>query len=106
MKEICSFFKKLFGCKLQKKEQSINNINVIHEEVTGKQKKELVINPRLTTSMLRHYLINNGILDVNEMSRKEKQFYAKKIYFLRYKRGMNISFDKSTKTYKYSKYGV
>ena len=36
------------------------------------------------------------------MSRKERQFYAKKIHFLRRKVGMKIVFDKTNKSYKYS----
>lgn len=94
-------------------ENSVKEIKVIHEEITSKldscsstQKKDLVINPRLSTSQLRLYMINNGVLEIGEMSRKEKQFYAKKIYFLRYKRGMKIVFDKTKNAYKYFKNGL
>lgn len=94
-------------------ENSVKEIKVIHEEISSKldscspaQKKELVINPRLSTSQLRLYMMNNGVLEIGEMSRKEKQFYAKKIYFLRYKRGMKIVFDKTKNAYKYFKNGL
>lgn len=95
-------------------QKSVNEIKVIHEEISSKlescskppQKKELVLNPKLSTNQVRLYLMNNGVLETKEMSRKEKQFYAKKIYFLRYKSGMKIVFDKITKTYKYYKNGL
>jgi hypothetical protein len=131
MKRIFNFFKWLFGYgtpdfkkteelvkqeskQIAEMQKSVAEIKVIHEKVVSRlefcnpetPKKDLVINPRMTSTQLRHYLINNGVLEVSEMSRKEKQFYAKKVYFLRYKRGMKISFDKSTKTYKYYKNGL
>ena len=95
-------------------QKSVGEIKVIHEEISSKlemcsvpdNKKELVFNPRLTTNQLRLYMMNNGVLETKEMSVKEKQFYAKKIYFLRYKRGMKIVFDKISKTYKYVKNGL
>ena len=130
MKAIFKFFRWLFGygkpdfektnqlvneevSEIAEIENSVKEIRVIYEEITSKldscspaQKKELVINPRLSTSQLRLYMINNGVLEIGEMSRKEKQFYAKKIYFLRYKRGMKIVFDKTKNAYKYFKNGL
>jgi hypothetical protein len=50
--------------------------------------------------------MNNGVLETNEMSRKERQYYAKKVHALRYKKGMKIAFDKLSKTYKYFKNGL
>jgi hypothetical protein len=100
--------------QLQSIENSVKEIKVIHEEISNKlescipppRPKKLVIDPRLSSVQLRLYLMNNGVLETKEMSRKEKQYYAKKIYFLRYKRGMKIAFDKLTKTYKYFKNGL
>lgn len=131
MKRIFRFIKWLFGygtpdlektSELVKQEanqindmqKSVSEIKVIHEEISVKlddciyssQKKALVINPRLSSSQLRLYLMNNGVLETKEMSRKERQFYAKKIYFLRYKRGMKIVYDKANKMYKYFKNGL
>jgi len=131
MKRIFRFINWLFGTRtpdIEKTEQllkqeaeqisevqkSVNEIKVIHEEISNKlescipppRPKKLVIDPRLSSVQLRLYLMNNGVLETKEMSRKEKQYYAKKIYFLRYKRGMKIAFDKITKTYKYFKNGL
>jgi hypothetical protein len=97
--------------EIQEIKKSVKDIRVIHEEISVKVtkctepnvKKELVLNPRLTTNQLKHYFKNNGVLEIGKMSRKEKQFYAKKIYFLRYRRGMNIIFDKKNKAYKIDK---
>lgn len=95
-------------------QKSVNEIKVIHEEISTKleacsvpkNKKPLVLNPRLSSNQLRLYLMNNGVLETKEMSRKERQFYAKKIHFLRYNRGMKIVFERITKTYKYYKNGL
>jgi hypothetical protein len=131
MKRILEFIKRLFGygvpnidltqellkqeaTQIENMQKSVEEIKVIHEEISTKiktctiasEKKQLVLNPRLTTAQLRLYLMNNGVLEVSEMSRKEKQFYAKKIYFLRYKRGMKIVYDKAKKVYKYFKNGL
>ena len=100
--------------EIQEIQKSVNEIKVIHEEISNKlqkcsapkTKKELVLNPRLSTAQLRLYLMNNGVLETNEMSRKERQYYAKKVYILRYKKNMKIAFDKLSKTYKYFKNGL
>jgi hypothetical protein len=100
--------------EIQEIQKSVNEIKVIHEEISNKlqkcsapkTKKELVLNPRLSTAQLRLYLMNNGVLETNEMSRKERQYYAKKVYTLRYKKNMKIAFDKLSKTYKYFKNGL
>jgi len=91
-------------------QKSVAEIKVISEEISSKlqkcstatPKKELVINPRLSTSEVRRFLIKNDVLQTKNMSRKERQFYAKKIHFLRRKVGMKIVFDKTNKSYKYS----
>jgi hypothetical protein len=91
-------------------QKSVAEIKVISEEISSKlqkcstatPKKELVINPRLSTSEVRRFLIKNDVLETKNMSRKERQFYAKKIHFLRRKVGMKIVFDKTNKSYKYS----
>lgn len=126
MRKIYGFFKWLFGYKMlnpretqdlieqevdeiKEMNQSVREIKVIHEEISNKldscinqvKKKELVINPRLSSGQLRVYLANKGVLETKEMSRKEKQYYAKKVYFLKNKIGMKIIFDKTTKSYKY-----
>jgi hypothetical protein len=100
--------------EIQEIQKSVSEIKVIHEEISNKlqkcsapkTKKELVLNPRLSTAQLRLYLMNNGVLETNEMSRKERQYYAKKVHALRYKKGMKIAFDKLSKTYKYFKNGL
>jgi hypothetical protein len=100
--------------EIQEIQKSVSEIKVIHEEISNKlqkcsapkTKKELVLNPRLSTAQLRLYLMNNGVLETNEMSRKERQYYAKKVYILRYKKNMKIAFDKLSKTYKYFKNGL
>jgi len=100
--------------EIQEIQKSVSEIKVIHEEISNKlqkcsapkTKKELVLNPRLSTAQLRLYLMNNGVLETNEMSRKERQYYAKKVYTLRYKKNMKIAFDKLSKTYKYFKNGL
>ncbi len=126
MKRIFNFFKWLFGYgtpdfkkteelvkqeskQIAEMQKSVAEIKVIHEKVVSRlefcnpetPKKELVINPRLSSGQLRVYLVNKGVLETKEMSRKEKQFYAKKIHFLKNKIGMKIIFDKTTKSYKY-----
>jgi hypothetical protein len=126
MKKIVNFFKWLFGYnkpnfkktenllnqeekQIKELQKSVNQIKVIHEEISNKlidaqnleNKKKLVINPRISTSQLRRLLIKNDVFETKDMSRKERQFYAKKIHFLRNKVGMNIVFDKSNKSYKY-----
>jgi hypothetical protein len=131
MKRIFIFIKSLFGygvpnidqtqkllkeeaTRIEQMQKSVNEIKVIHEEISNKlqkcsapkTKKELVLNPRLSTAQLRLYLMNNGVLETNEMSRKERQYYAKKVYTLRYKKNMKIAFDKLSKTYKYFKNGL
>jgi hypothetical protein len=131
MKRIFIFIKSLFGygvpnidqtqkllkeeaTRIEQMQKSVNEIKVIHEEISNKlqkcsapkTKKELVLNPRLSTAQLRLYLMNNGVLETNEMSRKERQYYAKKVYILRYKKNMKIAFDKLSKTYKYFKNGL
>ena len=91
-------------------QKSVAEIKVISEEISSKlqkcstatPKKELVINTRLSTSEVRRFLIKNDVLETKNMSRKERQFYAKKIHFLKHKIGMNIIFDKTNKSYKYS----
>ena len=94
--------------ELKKMKKSLDEINVIYQEVStkikyydvDKFKNDLVINPRLTTNELKVFLNNYGVLETDKMSRKEKQFYAKKIHTLRHKWGMNIVFNKKNKFYK------
>lgn len=95
-------------------QKSVSEIKVIHEEISAKLdkcscssgNKKLVINPKLNVNELRLYLMNNGVLETSGMTRSERQFYAKKIYFLRYKKGMKIAYDKVKRTYKYFKNGL
>lgn len=126
MKRIFNFFKWLFGYgtpdvkkteelvkqeskQIAEMQKSVAEIKVIHEKVVSRlefcnpetPKKDLVINPKLNSSELRRYFVANGFLETKGMSRKEKQYYAKKVYFLKNKIGMKIFFDKTDKSYKY-----
>ena len=131
MKKIFNFLKWLFGYgtpnvketqelvnteaeQIKEIQKSVENIKVIHEEISTKLDKCVVESPitdstkknRLTTKELRKYFKANGFFDTNGMSFKERQFYARKINYMRYKFAMKIIFDQKTKTYKYFKNGL
>lgn len=122
MKKLLNFFKSLFGCKKSKQNefyqtlltdvqeveslnQSIKEIQVIHENLCDRidktvKKNQLVISPRLTTSQLKKLFLEKGELSIEGMQRKERQFYAKKIYFLRTRKKIKIFYNiKSQKYY-------
>lgn len=122
MKKLLNFFKSLFGCKKPKKNefyqtlltdvqeveslnQSVKEIQVIHENLCDRidnsvKKHQLVINPRLTTSQLKKLFLEKGELSIEGMQRKERQFYAKKIFFLRTRKKIKIFYNiKSQKYY-------
>lgn len=98
--------------QLQSIENSVKEIKVIHEEISNKlevctkRPKPLVIDPRLTISELKKWLVANGTLETKEMSRKERQYYAKKVFMLKNKKNMKIVFDKKAKSYKYYPNGL
>lgn len=98
--------------QLQSIEDSVKEIKVIHEEISNKlevctkRPKPLVIDPKLTSAELKRWLTANGVLEIKEMSRKERQYYAKKIFILKTKKNMKIVFDKKSKSYKYYPNGL
>jgi phosphatidate phosphatase PAH1 len=122
MKKLLNFFKSLFGCKKPKQNEfyqtllseiqqveslneSVKEIQVIHENLCDRidktvKKYQLVINPRLTTSQLKKLFLEKGELSIEGMQRKERQFYAKKIFFLRTRKKYKIFYNiKSQKYY-------
>lgn len=121
MKRILFFFKRLFGysnptiniSELVKKEAeqieemntSINEIKVIHEEITTTLENS--IKPkRLTKSQIIHLFFSGKELHAEGLTRNEKQYYAKKIFLLKKKRSMKIAYNKTTKSYKYYPNGL
>ena len=98
--------------QLQSIEDSVKEIKVIHEEISNKlevctkRPKPLVIEPRLTSSQIKHLFFSGKELLTEGMSRKEKQYYAKKVFMFKKKRNMKIVFDKKAKSYKYYPNGL
>ena len=101
-------------------EKSLNEIKVIHEEISGvvysctkihdNNNMSIIgdgfkdyFNKRLNTLEIVQLLQSNSQLYIAGMPRKERQFYSKKIQRLRAKKGMKIIFDKNNKSYKLQK---
>jgi len=61
---------------------------------------------RLTSSQIKHLFFSGKELLTEGMSRKEKQYYAKKVFMFKKKRNMKIVFDKKAKSYKYYPNGL
>lgn len=128
MKKLLNFFKSLFGCEKSKKNefdnsidnlipllineikeveslnQSVKEIQVIHENLCDRidktvKKHQLLINPRLTTSQLKKLFLEKGELSIEGMQRKERQFYAKKIFFLRTRKKIKIFYNVKSQKY-------
>jgi hypothetical protein len=127
MKRIFNFFKWLFGygipdtkkteeivkqesSQIQKMQKSVSEIKTIHEEISTKldtfiPKKEEP-KPRMKVGEIRKLLVSGKELCTDGMTRKEKQYYAKKVFVLKTKKNMKIVFSKLTKCYKYYPNGL
>jgi hypothetical protein len=127
MKRIFNFFKWLFGygipdtkkteelvkqesSQIQKMQKSVSEIKTIHEEISTKldtfiPKKEEP-KPRMKVGEIRKLLVSGKELCTDGMTRKEKQYYAKKVFTLKTKKNMKIVFSKLTKCYKYYPNGL
>jgi SNF family Na+-dependent transporter len=93
------------------------DIKVIHEEISEKidscnpkkepiVKKQEEIKPRMKASEIKKLLLSGKELSTVGLPRKDKQYYARKIFTLKTKKNMKIVFSKLTKCYKYYPNGL
>lgn len=134
MKRIFNFFKWLFGygvpdtkktqelvnqeaSQIKEMQESVKTIKVIHEEITAKLdsctpkkepivKKQEEVKPRMKPSEIKKLLLSGKELSTVGLPRKDKQYYARKIFALKTKKNMKIVFSKLTKCYKYYPNGL
>lgn len=129
MKRIFNFFKWLFGyglpdtkktqelvnqeaSQIKEMQESVKSIKVIHEEISAKldsctpKKEKEEPQPRLKASEIKKLLLSGKELSTVGLPRKDKQYYAKKIFVLKTKKNMKIVFSKLTKCYKYYPNGL
>jgi hypothetical protein len=129
MKRIFNFFKWLFGYEtpdikkteelvkqeskqIEEMQKSVQQIKVIHEEISTKldsciSKKEVEEpKPRLKPNEIKKLLLSGKELSTVGLPRKDKQYYAKKVFVLKTKKNMKIVFSKLTKCYKYYPNGL
>jgi hypothetical protein len=129
MKRIFNFFKWLFGYgtpdvkkteelvkqeskQIAEMQKSVQQIKVIHEEISTKldsciPKKEVEEpKPRLKPNEIKKLLLSGKELSTVGLPRKDKQYYAKKVFVLKTKKNMKIVFSKLTKCYKYYPNGL
>lgn len=127
MKKIFNFFKSLFGygipdtkkieelvkeeaSQIKEMQESVKSIKVIHDVISEKldsctPKKEEP-KPRMKAGEIRKLLVSGKELCTDGMTRKEKQYYARKVFTLKTKKNMKIVFSKLTKCYKYYPNGL
>jgi hypothetical protein len=122
MKKIIAFLKWLFGYgtpnieetselvskeveQLKNIEKSVKEMKVIHDVISEKIEKSSKTK-RLTRAEIRDFFVNEKQISVKGLSRKEKQYIARKIFDLKTKKNMKIVFDKTTKSYKYYPNGL
>jgi hypothetical protein len=129
MKRIFNFFKWLFGYgtpdvkkteelvkqeskQIAEMQKSVQQIKVIHEEISTKldsciPKKEVEESkPRLKPNEIKKLLLSGKELSTVGLPRKDKQYYARKVFALKNKKNMKIVFSKLTKCYKYYPNGL
>ena len=129
MKRIFNFFKWLFGyevpdtkkteelvkqeaSQIKEMQESVKTIKVIHEEISAKlnsctpKKEKEEPKPRMKAGEIRKLLVSGKELCTDGMTRKEKQYYARKVFTLKTKKNMKIVFSKLTKCYKYYPNGL
>jgi hypothetical protein len=122
MKSIIKFLKWLFGYgtpkieettelvgkeveQLKNIEESVKEMKVIHEVIS--EKLDVTLNPkRLTKSEIVTLFFEGEELKTQGLSRKDRQYYARKVFTLKEKRNMKIVFNKKTKSYKYYANGL
>jgi hypothetical protein len=129
MKRIFNFFKWLFGyevpdtqktqelveqevVRIEEMQKSVQQIKVIHEEISTKldscipKKEKAELTPRLKGSEIKKLLLSGKELSTVGLPRKDKQYYARKVFALKTKKNMKIVFSKLTKCYKYYPNGL
>jgi hypothetical protein len=129
MKRIFNFFKWLFGyevpdtqktqelveqevVRIEEMQKSVQQIKVIHEEISTKldscipKKEKAESTPRLKGSEIKKLLLSGKELSTVGLPRKDKQYYARKVFALKTKKNMKIVFSKLTKCYKYYPNGL
>jgi len=129
MKRIFNFFKWLFGygvpdtqktqelveqevVRIEEMQKSVQQIKVIHEEISTKldecitKKEKVESTPRLKGSEIKKLLLSGKELSTVGLPRKDKQYYARKVFALKTKKNMKIVFSKLTKCYKYYPNGL
>jgi hypothetical protein len=129
MKRIFNFFKWLFGygvpdtqktqelveqevVRIEEMQKSVQQIKVIHEEISTKldacitKKEKVESTPRLKPNEIKKLLLSGKELSTVGLPRKDKQYYARKVFALKTKKNMKIVFSKLTKCYKYYPNGL